>query len=43
MLRDERSQPREAEHLVVWIMGLNQPIAIEEDIVLLSQNTSFSS
>jgi hypothetical protein len=41
MLRHERSQPREAKHLVVWIMGLYQPIALEQDAVLLAQRGFF--
>jgi hypothetical protein len=31
VLGDERLKPRKAEHLPVWVMGLYQAVAIEEE------------
>jgi hypothetical protein len=31
VLRHERPQPREAEHLSLGVVGLDQPVAVEED------------
>src|SRR5215213_8350814 len=37
MLGDERPKPREAEHLALGVVGLYQPIAVEQHAATLSQ------
>ena len=37
MFRDEPLEPKRAEHFAVRVVGLNQPVAVEQDAVTLSQ------
>jgi hypothetical protein len=33
VLRDQTSKPRKAEHLALWVVGLDKAVAVEQGVI----------